>query len=288
MRKFIRILRDAAAGGEGEGGTGGEPGTVAKATPDHQPPNPPAPFEYPEINMQESLPPELRDDPNFKDMTFERLVTDFQGLQKKIGERPPVGVPAPDAKPEEVQAFYEGLRPENSDNYEFPTGEGVDENFQAVMKDLLFKSNISTHQAKTLIEGYDQFQKQQQETMETEFDKKIDELYKDQRDQVLSQTKQLMKDNIPQEMHSMLENLPNSSLLLLTATMKSIHDKYIKEDSLPGHLPKGGDNPVELRAEAMKIMQTDAYKDFRQPGHEDARAKVKELYAKVAELQKQS
>lgn len=262
---------------------------------DHTPPagDPPT-YTPPDIDMTTAIPPEHRNKEYFKDITFDKLINEHVGLQTKLGQRPPVGVPGADATPEQIEAFYSQLRPKEASEYAFPETEfskehGRDEAFQTAMKDVFFKAGISPHQVQILTEGYDavaQGLMAKEAEKDTEFDNKITELYKDNRETVLNQTKELMKDHIPEELKAELPNLDNRALLMLTTTLASFHKKYIAEDGVgPGNRPATGD-PVALREEAMAIMKSPEYKDFRNPGYDAAQQKVKDIYAQIAEIQK--
>lgn len=293
MEWLLRLLRDPN-GGDGNGsGDGNEGEGSKKVEVEHQPPTPPEKYIPPEIDMTQAIPPEHRDKDYFKDLTFDRMVNEFVGLKSKLGERPPVGVPGADATPEQITTFYDALRPKDTKEYEFPETEfskahGRDEQFQTKMRDVFHKAGVSTYQAKVLTEGYDavlaEFQQQGAEA-DQKFDDKITEIYgAEGRDKALKMAKDLMIENIPPDLKPLLDNLPNHALLLLTTTLNSVHKKYVQEDTLDGGAKPGSADETSLRQQALDIMQSKAYKDFREPGHDEAEAKLQEIYAQIGAI----
>ncbi len=272
----------------------GDPPPVVKIN-NPPPTDPPVTHVYPEVDMVTAIPPEHRNKEYFKDITFEKMTNEFVALQAKLGERPSVGVPGADATSEQVTNFYNSLRPKEMSEYAFPETEfskthGRNENFQTGMREVFHKAGVSQHQVQLLTEGYDALAskiKADGAEADQKFDDKITEIYgKDGREAALNISKNLMKESIPDNLKPLLEGIPNNALLLLTTTLNAVHNKYIKEDHIPpGGVPPVGDQ-VALRAEGMKLMQSAAYKDFRDPGHDAVQAKVKEIYGQIAAIQK--
>ena len=266
------------------------PESVTVQTDVHTPPE--KTYTPPKIDMATAIPPEYRDKSYFKDLDFPGLIKQHAELQSKLGQRPPVGVPGADATSEQIESFYASLRPKEATSYEFPETEFSkaqprDENFQNQMRDVFHKAGISQHQANILTEGYDEILTGLHSKVtenDQKFDDQITEIYKDGREEALTRAKDLMSQNIPESLKPLLNEIPNNALLLLTTTLNNVYDKYIKEDSIHDGDPTFGD-PVALRREAMEIMQSNAYKDFRNPGHEAAKQKVAELYKQIGVAQ---
>jgi len=228
--------------------------------------------------------------------SFDKLFQNFDNAQKLIGSRP-AGIPSADAPVEDWLKFHSQTAPKEAKDYQMPETEfskanGRDEVFGSTMKELFKKAELSQKQVDILAEGYDAYNgvltekgKAANEAREKEFDAKINALYPDNRDGALKIAKDLMSANIPNELKPLLSNLSNDAMLLIAATMNSVHDKYIKDDKIGGGGKGGGTNTAELRAEAMKIMQTKEYKDFRSLGHDEAQTKVQELYSSIAAIE---
>jgi hypothetical protein len=257
-------------------------------------PVPPA-YAPPEIDMATAIPPEHRNKEYFKDITFEKMTNEFVALQTKLGERPTVGVPGADAKTEDVEAFYNSLRPKEKGDYKFPETEyskanGVNEEFQTSMRDVFHKAGVSQHQVNLLTAGYDGVLaalKAKEAVADQEFDDKITDTFgKDGREAALNISKNLMKENIPEDMKPLLDKLPNSALLLLATTLNAVHKKYIAEDTLNGDPSPATGDPKALRAEAMLIYQSKEFRNAFDPGHEDAVKKYQELRDRIALLHK--
>lgn len=295
--RFFHVNRDPdPADNQGGGGDPTPPDNNPEsvgANVDHKPGTEDPQYTSPDLNMAEAIPPQFRDKEYFKDITFERLINDHVNLQSKLGQRPPVGVPDANATPEQVEQFYSTLRPKEASEYEFPETDfskekGRDEHFTTGMREVFHKAGISKHQAKILTEGFDAYtagRLAESLKADEQFDTKITEIYGDKRDEALTRAKNLMKENIPEDMKPLLDTLPNNALLLLTTTLNKVHDKYIKEDSITPTNQPGSDDPTALQEEARRIMQSEDFKDFRRPGYDKAQKRVTEIYNRIAALQ---
>jgi len=312
MRKWLWFLRDnkgliricrSPEGGEGGGGEGGESGDESVGVKIDMQYGSIGEKHVPiDINMAEALPPEHRDKEYFKDITFEKMTNEFVNLQTKLGERPTVGAPDVNSSQEQRDAFYNSLRPKGMDEYTFPETDfakanagdenfkKTSEDFQTNMRSVFHEAGISQHQADKLTVGYDKLLETAEAKIvadDENFDQKITDTFgKDGREAALTQSKNLMRDNIPEDMKPLLNNLSNDALLLLTTTLQSVHKKYISEDKIgPGSPGAVGDTKA-LRAEAMTIYQSKEYRDFRNPGHDSAVEKYKSLYGQIGAIQK--
>ncbi len=103
------------------------------------------------------LPDEYKDKPwAAKVKSTEDLYKQIDNLTTLAGKKN--AYPAADATPEQLNEYYAGLRPESAEVYDF----GKDHPNPEVAKqfgEMLFKSNISQHQAKQLITDYQAFEK---------------------------------------------------------------------------------------------------------------------------------
>lgn len=291
----------AGAGGGQGGGQGAGGGDSVSAVVDHQNPQGGKPtYTAPTLDMKTAIPPALRDKPYMQKITsFEQLVTEFDNLQTFLGKRPG-GIPAPTASAEEVQTFYSNLRPKEAKEYEIPETEyqkkyGKDDKFQEAMRGAFHEAGLSKHQAKVLAEKYDGILMQSRAAQETQraaddkkFDERLDQMFGGEKQKALDRAKNLMVESIPDDLKPLVANLPVDALLVLTTTLNKVHDKYIKEDSFGGGNNNAGGDAQSLRTQALEIMRSKEYRDFREPGHEAAKQKVVDIYKQIAAINGQS
>lgn len=296
--RFLRLYRFP----EGDGGDGG--GTAVKV--DHGVTPPAGGYTPPTIDMTTALPPEFREDPAFKGKDFVSVIKEHANLQKLLGQRPTTGVPAETASDEEWGKFIDTLRPKDSKEYEFPETDFSKANkrspeYEAAMRDILSEMGVPKKFAGKGIAKIEAFLSQGQQASEakkveadkartTEFEGLIDKSFGTQKQAVLDRTKKLMTESVPAEMQekvaSVLKDIPNDQLFVLTTVLNGIHSKYIAEDAPPGGNGNANGDPATLQSEAEGIMKSPAYKDFRNPGHDAAKQKVQDLFAQIASIKK--
>lgn len=92
---------------------------------------------------------------------FDSLFKSFDNAQTMLGQRPKFSAPGDDASEEEREAFWNSLRPEKAEDYEFEVDESIPENlrateeFQIKMKQLLHDNRIPKSMSKGLQKGFD-------------------------------------------------------------------------------------------------------------------------------------
>ena len=250
-----------------------------------------------DLSIEDVIPADYKEKEYLKGIdSFDKLFQAHDNAQKLIGSRP-AGIPGEGASDEDWAKFHSTTAPKEAKDYtlfetEFGKKTGRDEAFGDQMKDLFKAADVTQRQADILVKGYDKVSEglhakvaEANTARDKEFDTKIDAMYPDNREAAMKTAKDLMSANIPDELKPSLEGLSNEAMLLIMTTMNSVHDKYIKEDGIGGGGAGGGADAAGMRTEAMKIMQSEAYKDFRNPGYDDAQNKVKELYANIAKVE---
>jgi hypothetical protein len=261
---------------------------------DHQNPTPPPTYTPPEFKI-DMVPPEFRDKPYMKDVKdIPTLFKNYDGLQTQMGQRPPVGVPDANAKPEDVDKFYGTLRAKTAAEYKYEDVKGADgkpiaRDTKVVEKinEAFLGADLSPRQAAKLLPKLEamvgELGKEHSGAEDAAFEASVTKMFGDKTAEALKIAKDLMVAHIPAEFKDRLEKLPNDALMFLTATLKGVHDKYIKEDSI--NSPGGGGsnvNEAELRAEAQGIMKSDAYKDFRHADHQKVQDRLNVIYNAIA------
>lgn len=89
----------------------------------------------------------------------ESAVESYRNLEKLTGAPPEslIRIPKHDATPEEQMDVWNRLgRPVDAKEYEFPTGDDIDENFQGWARDTFHKIGLPAGMAKQLVEAYDE------------------------------------------------------------------------------------------------------------------------------------
>jgi hypothetical protein len=286
---------------------GAPPATPPAGTPpasvqvNHQTPGAVTPPAYtpPAINMAEAIPPEFRDKPFFKDITFDKLIKDYVNAQELIGKRPSVLPPA-DAKPEQLEAFFAQLRPKAATDYTFPETDymkkhGGDKEYQTHMRQVFHKAGLHPWQVEILSRGNDEYltkfaegRENKDALSEQEFDRALDAAYGADKQKSLETAKNLMIESVPAEMKPKIAGLSNDALLLLTMTLNAVHKKYIAEDSFPGGpgAGSGAGDEASIRKQATDLMASKAYNNFMDPQHEAVKKQVADLYTQIGQIHK--
>ena len=296
---FIRLMRSEGGGG-GDGGGGST--TVSVPT---QPATPAPAYTPPAIDMGTALPPEYRDKPHFKGKDFMSVIKEHDNLQKLIGTRP-AGIPSENAAPEEFEKFFGSLKPKDPAQYVLPetdfskAGKRTPE-YEKTVREALLNAGIHPKQAEKLMAWYEgqvvlgekamaEKAKAEKVSRETEFEALLDKTFGAQKQATLDRTKRLMSEVAPAEhkqtISKALDSMTNEQLFGMTVVLDAIHKQYIAEDNTPGGGVTSGGDPAAIQREAEDTMRSPAYRDFRDPGHEAARTKVRQLFEQVANLRK--
>jgi len=255
--------------------------------------------------MATALPPEYRDKPYFKGKDFVSIVKDFDNAQKLIGSRP-AGIPAENATPEEFEKFFSLLKPKDLAQYVLPetefskAGKRTPE-YEKTVKEALSQAGIHPKQAEKLMSWYEnqiavgekmRAEKAEAEKVsrETQFEALLDKTFGAEKQKTLDRVKGIMSEQAPAEhkeaISKALDGMSNEQLFAMTVVIDNIYKNYIAEDNPPGGGAPAGGDPASLQREAEETMKSAAYRDFRDPGHEQARAKVQQLFTRIAGLRK--
>lgn len=217
------------------------------------------------------------------------LFNQFHNLQKKLGERAE-GLPGADAGEEEWNKLYNKLgRPEKPDAYEFEKLDGLEysDDQLSKVKDMFHKAGLNSKQAKMIQSEFDKMQldmlqssNQEREQADLEFENATTKLFGDRKDQALQGAKELLEKYTPEGFGDKIANLDNNSLVAMASVLDGIRKEYMSEDSLN----RGGGAPItkgDSREQAIKLMQSDAWKNPFHKDHESVKQQVADLYRKV-------
>ena len=243
------------------------------------------PDEKPPIPVLETLiPEEFKDRAYLNDLktlpvgpdAYKALFKKLDGAQTLIGKK--TGIPEATATPEEVEKFYNTLRPAKFEEYELPAKEGVtpDPETEKAVKTMFHNAGLSKTQVAKLAKDFDAFvaektsvQTAEAKKLDDEFAALSEKTFGTDNAKVLARSKELLTALTPPEMAPFLNRLPNESLVLLAGVMEKVRATYLKEDNLDGS--GGGTPPADvdsLRKEARELQNSPAWKDAFHVDHE--------------------
>jgi len=241
------------------------------------------------------IPADYQDRAYLKDVgSYDDVFKKLDGAQKLIGQRP-VGVPGENATPDELTAFNKAMGvPDDFSGYTLKSEEGavVNETLDKGFKELFHKAGLNQKHVDILQPGFEELTKtiaaEIGSKSDAEFDKLAVDTFGDKKDQVLADVKKIMGDNKPANVENFdtyLDSLNNKDLVVMSAVINNIKEKYIKEDSiLPGGSQTGGD-VTSLRQEAVKLMGQPEYADKFHKDHKVTFNRIQEIYANIGKLQ---
>jgi hypothetical protein len=275
------------------------PQTVAAAQPASVP-DPTPSSTPPQVDFTSVIPEAYKDKPYMKEVTsFDKLFQDFDNAQSLIGQRQEgLDIPGADATPEQIQAYVDKIKPESVEAYTFPETEyskkfGRDEAFQGQMKELFHKAGLQPWQVNTLTEGYDAalFGKANEmassaENQAADFEKLAEGHFGEAKEEKLRIANEILKANTPEAFKEHLAKLPNESLMVLSGVLNNVYDKFMKEDDLNTGGKGTATDTAALQEEARQLMADPAYKDFRNPKHDQIVKRVNELYDQIGNIKK--
>jgi hypothetical protein len=175
--------------------------------------------------------------------------------------------------------------PENAEGYTFAEVEGVeaDADFQGKISAALLDAGINQDQFSKLESVYNGLLSSGQDASkqaDVDFDALANSTFGEDRQKVMDQTQGLLKQYTPESMTSHVAGLSNEALIIMSGVLNGMAKEYMGEDSIP--TGKGSataaSSEATRRTEGKNIMQSEAWKDPRHPGHAEAVAKVQQLY----------
>lgn len=276
-----------SGGKEGESGEGGD-GEGSESDPG-------------QIDLNKLLGEELAKDPNIEKMLktenpVQEMAKSLLEAQKQVGKRK-VGVPDESATDEERSAFYESLGvPKDADGYEFQKPEGLsDEMYDAedakAWAEFFKENNLTKDQANAARDRFIEIQTEQAVASNTALNEAMDKHFGDQKQVIAKQASALMQEAVPDaELRATIqaaigdENTPAFAAALGFA-VQHMKKTYGLSDENFGEVGDGGGiSLTELRAAAIKLQASDAFRDGMNKDHKDTVKKVNEMYAQIGEL----
>lgn len=245
------------------------------------------------------LPKEIAEKPYMKDVnTFGDFVKKFDGAQTLLGQRT---TPDDKATPEQWREFHTKVAPKTPDEYKLPEKiEGLDEKFvkgaleAKWIRPLLHAAQLSQHQASVLYPAFLKMiaaaETADKKGGDERFVKLSSEVFKDQKDSIITNAKKFMATHISPEMQPMLESLDEKQLTLLIALTDGMAKKFTGEDPFRGGGAGagggGGETKEALIAQMQAIQKDPAYSDpFKdRPKHAELNAKMEAIRGKMKKL----
>ncbi len=223
----------------------------------------------------------------------------LDGAESLIGKRP--AIPARDAKPEELEKFFEQFRPDKADDYEIPLDKDAkpSDDFLKAVRTAFHEGKISKVQATKFLATMDAFGREQRKVLAQESARKAQEfdtlaktMLGEQNKAVMERVRGLIKQYAPAAAAINLDKITDEQVVVMGSIIDAIHKKYAPEDDLGGKGKGGNGNEgtggtaAEKRQEMRTLMATKAYSNWQDPAHESTNAKVKQLAQEIAALAK--
>lgn len=276
----------------------------------------------PTLDFNTLVPEVLREKPYIQELAkhekpIEQLFTQFDSLQKKLGERG-VTLPSADAPKEQWDEFYKATRPASADDYELPLLDlgpekaelanqingSRDDNYTKALKASFHEAGLTKEQVKIITRGHDQAMVPFFEGLKTaeaeqlaQVDKHFDEVstryFGGDRDKAMQFGREFLDKHGSDRLTKILkelpaEKMPVEALLAIAELGVSVHKTYLKEDGFSTkHSPNQGARTVaDLESEMRDLMLKPGYRDQMASDHSVIRDKVKALSSDIARLQK--
>lgn len=292
---FGRRLYNAEGGAAGGGASGGDGGASGGGSGGYNPNLPPAGGAPAAPDFATLIPAEFKDKPWIKETKdLPSLFKRTDDLLTEIGKRPAT-IPHETSKPEEWAAFNKAFGvPEKPEGYEFskvPDGLETSPEFQKGMQKILHEAGISARQFKTIEPLWNKFALEMAtktqagaQALDKDFDKLAVATFGERKDKALAGAKAMIEKFTPESVKAHVGSLSNENLIILAGVIDGIVQKYVSEDQLPGASGGAGGATGEQakRDEALKIMQTDAFRNPFDPGHAAAVEKVNAIYRSLS------
>lgn len=246
--------------------------------------------------MKDVIPAELHDRGYMKDWldkpadkeTLAGVFKKLDGAETLIGRK--IGIPGPDAKPEEVEKFYTTLRAAKPEDYEFEVGDSPDEEFLKELRTAAHVAGLSKKQmtdfVTKLVPGMKARQDaaaKEQEKLDKEFETLMGEVYADDagKKKVVERVQAALKEFTPEAWKPHVAKLEKEAQAVLVGVINAVLEKYASEDDLKGSGAGGSGGASDreaLQKEARELQASEAWKDFRHADHEKTVKRVNEIY----------
>ncbi len=259
-----------------------------------------------EKGEQFAVPEEYQNEGWTKDLkTYTDLWTKTAGAESLIGKasKGKVDLLKDNATTEEVDSFYKAIgRPDKAEGYAFDRTKQSEalkkfnsDEIDSAVKNIFHKHGLTLSQAKGVQMDYEALMESKytgslkdEEQLDKEFDDLTNKTFGNDKDAIIESSKILLEKFTPEGFGEHVTNLDNKSLTVLTSVLNNIKKTYINEDAFNVLKGGGGGNDgtteEELRAQARKLMETEAWTNGMHKDHQERDDEVKAVYKKIGEL----
>lgn len=238
----------------------------------------------------ESIPENIRSEKAFENVkSLDDLANQYLNAQKMIGKKT-IGLPTDESTPEEVSSFYEKLRPETAEGYEFgtehlPEGTERDAELDGKVKSLLHEAGLSKDQARKVVEGYEKMTLEMNpvltdEQKEQAFEKKGREILGSEYEAIVDNAMKVGGEFVPDSVKEIVKGFADDQLLAFAAVINNVQSKYMSEDT-SGHNHEGTSgvmSEADRRAKASALLAEMDKVGPMSPKYEELNAQRKALY----------
>lgn len=150
--------------------------------------------------------------------------------------------PSADATPEEMDKYFEGLRPESTEKYDFGADHPNPE-FAKSVGEVLFAAGISEHQAKKIIPAYNALEQKIMEaaTSAEGFKAEMTATFGEKYDASVAAVVKEHKQHLKPEDQQLMDAIPNKYLGMIYRLTNAMQKAYgAEEGGADAHAAKGG------------------------------------------------
>lgn len=212
--------------------------------------------------------------------------------QSLIGKKS--GLPGADATDADWDNFFKTLKPSSTEEYKFGDTSKVDPTFLRVVQDSFLEGTIHPKQAARFMAKYQEGMKGYVEKLNAakaaekeKADKAFEELSKvglgENSKEKIATSRKLLEEHCPAAFKDLVGKLPDKELLIMSAAVYAIAEKFMPEDQLKGKGNTGtGDNGKSKRQEAFEQNKKVSAMTGFEPNYAAERAKLDQLYKEAA------
>lgn len=173
--------------------------------------------------------------------SYEDLWKMNANAQKMIGQKT-IGIPTENSTEEELNSFYEKIRPEKAEDYAVE----LDGDDKALFERLFHKNGLSAKQAKALVAGYKESVERAQAPLFSQegYIKEMTDRFGDKYEAKVKSVVDFIGREISDQDKAVLEGVPNNVLGLLYGIIDKVQTRYAVKDT---DTAQGGNSPASTQ-----------------------------------------
>ena len=253
----------------------------------------PEQINYPELKS--ITPPEYREKGYIKDAKDLPAVFKMLDDAKTFISQKDSVIPGDGATDEQLATYRKAIGvPETPEGYKFPEpqeGQTVNEEFQKRVAGLLHKVGASEKMFNELVPGFDEIVAElgaNAQMSDEDFNKEFSTAFGNEADDIVNRVEPLMAEHSHESLQDVRETLNNRQLAYVSSIIDSIAKAHISEDYLPqnGQIPSTVMSEADKVAEGTKLMETEAWENSFDPGHDAMVIRINKLFGTHIESKK--